>query len=161
MVINKKINFFSKRGFDDEEISKVAKFFGKTFIEQLKKDLSSSPFSLTVGNVTATGKNICGMQVKYLKHYTDEMQVLRTTIENRVIGLKYLECSSSTETIYNAVKEKVFNLSPEIRFSLRGFVHDHTEKLTGLHNGLGVKLKKIYQISLWIWEILVTLLTLP
>jgi len=111
-------------------------------IEQLKNDLSSSPFSLIVDNVTATGKSICGMQVKYLKHYIDEMQVQRTSIENRVIGLKYLECSSSTETIYNVVKEKVFNLSPEISSNFRGFVHDHAANLSGLHNGLGVKLKE-------------------
>ena len=70
-----KLNLFGKYGFD-EKISKVS----------LKKpqDLSNGPFSVTIDNVTVSGKSICGLQGKYLKKYLDEEGLQRLSIGNRI-----------------------------------------------------------------------------
>ena len=114
MAEKKQLNFFLNHGFDDEEISKVANMFGRSIIEQIKEDLIQSPFSLTVDNVTVASKSICGLQVKYFKQYFDEENLRRTSIENRIIGLKYLQDSSTIEKLHEVVNEKLLSLAPEI-----------------------------------------------
>ena len=137
-----RLDFFGKYGFDDEEISKVSNIFGKSLIEEITQDLSNGPFSVTIDNVTVSGKSICGLQVKYLKKYLDEEGLQRSSIENRIIGLKYLEESSSAEVLYETVQEKLLALDPEIRNNFRGLAHDHASNLSGTHKGLGALLEK-------------------
>ena len=136
------LNFFQNHGFDDEEISKMANCFGDSLIEQLKNDLAQSPFSLTLDNVTLAGKSICGLQVRYLKQYTTEENVFKTCIENRIVGIKHLEESSTGEALYQVVKEKLLDFSPEISTNLKGMVHDHASNLTGMNIGVGALLRK-------------------
>ena len=142
MSERKTLDFFQKHGFDDEEISKMANCFGDCIIEQIKDDISQSPFSLTLDNVTLAGKSICGLQVKYLKKYISEGNMQRTSIENRMIGLKHLEESSTGEALFQVVKEKLLDFSSEIKINFKGLVHDHASNLSGSNTGLGALLRK-------------------
>ena len=120
----------------------MANCFGDCIIEQIKDDISQSPFSLTLDNVTLAGKSICGLQVKYLKKYISEGNMQRTSIENRMIGLKHLEESSTGEALFQVVKEKLLDFSSEIKINFKGLVHDHASNLSGSNIGLGALLRK-------------------
>jgi len=142
LVKRKAFKFFERHGFDDEELSRVSNCFGSSIIDQIKEDLSISPFSLTVDNVTAGGKSMCGLQVRYLKQYGEESGITRTKIENRIIGIKYLEESSKGEVLFNAVQEKLLNLGTEVKNNFRGLVHDHGANIAGFNIGLTGLLEK-------------------
>jgi len=141
LVERKSISFFEKHSFDDEELSKVANCFGTSLLDQLKEDLSASPFSLAVDNVTLGGKNICGLQVRYLKQYAGESDILNIKLENRIIGIKNLEESSTGDALLKVVKEKLLDMAPQIKDNFRGIVHDHGSNLSGKHKGLSVLLE--------------------
>ena len=52
MVSNGELAFLNNYSFDREEIFLVARCFGKILLEELKKDLEESPFSLSLENST-------------------------------------------------------------------------------------------------------------
>ena len=133
---------FTLFSFDSEEIGKVARLLGDYILKELKEDLKSRPFSLIIDNVTVCRENICGIKVRYLKSYKDSSGFTRTRIENRMLGLKYLEESSTAATHLNIVKEKLFSLDSNIIKNLVGYAHDAAATLSGESAGLGVLLNE-------------------
>ena len=133
---------FTLFSFDSEEIGKVARLIGDYLLEELKEDLKSRPFSLIFDNVTVCRENICGIKVRYLKSYKDSNGFTRTRIENRMLGLKYFEESSTAATHLNIVKEKLFSLDLNIIKNLVGYIHNDAATLSGEVAGLGVLLNQ-------------------
>ena len=141
LSIKKNISLFQHETFDREEISLVAKCFGHCILNDLQKDLSKSPFSLTIDNSTIAGKCVTALMVRYLKDYTDTGGFKRTAIMNRTIGIKYLKESGNAQIMLEIVKEKLLNFSDEIKANLIGYVHDHASTLSGSQEGLAGLLK--------------------
>jgi len=135
------LKFLSKYSFERGEISLFARCFGKFLVDELKKDLENSPFSLCIDNSTVAKKSICALKVRYLKEFADDKGMIRNYLQNKIIGIKYLEESSSAKTTFQIAKEKLLDLSEEIKKNFVGFVHDHHSTLTGDKGGLGVLLK--------------------
>jgi len=74
------------------------------------------------------------------------------------LGLKYLKDSSSGKTLFNAIREKVFNLGEEVKNNFIGITFDHAKAMTGTKIGLISHLRKNLRTSLsLIWKILVIL----
>jgi len=113
-----KLNFLQSFSFLESDISKVANVWGDYLSEELEKDLNESKYSLCVDNSTIGKKSICALEVRYLKKELDQNQELRTRIQNRIVGIKYLEDSSTGETLFRIVKEKLLTLSEQIRNNL-------------------------------------------
>ena len=135
-----KLGFLNSFSFKEGEISKVAQAWGDYLSEELKDDLTQSKYSLCVDNSTVGKTSICALEVRYLKKFIENNQ-LRTKIQNRIVGIKYLEESSTGATIYQIVKEKLLELSAEIKGNLIGTVHDRGSNLTGPEFGLIKHLK--------------------
>jgi len=129
------LNFFQTHGFSEEEISHISRCFGGCLLEELKKDLPSNNYSLCIDNSTIGGKSISLIEARYLKTEIKN-DLPETKIFNKVVGVKYLSNSSSGETMYNIVKDKVLDLSPEIRNNLIGLAHDLASSLTSESKGL-------------------------
>ena len=149
MAKDKKLNFLRSFYFNAEEISMISNELGHYLLEELKKDLSVSPYSLSVDNVTVHGTNICGLKVRYLKEFDEvikgpgyETTVKRRKIVNKMTGISYLHGDNSAQSLLNIVKEKLFNLDPNIKNNLVGFTHDLASNLSGEYNGLGTLLKE-------------------
>jgi len=137
-----KIGFLKKYNFDREEISKMTCSIGDSLQEEIKKSLEERPFSLIIDNVTVSKTSICGMQVRYLKEYEDSSGFKRNAIENKVIGLKYLEESSKAKVLLNAVKEKILDLGDSIKKNFIGITHDKASVFTGEYSGLDTLLQR-------------------
>ena len=141
MAREKRLRFFEESTFHREEISSVARCFGKCILKNLENDLKNSPYSFTIDSSTVSRRNISALKVKYLKEDFDEQGIRRTTIQNRTIGIKYLKHSTTAKTMYDITNEKLLGLSEEIKSNLVGYVHDHASNLSGIYNGLGALLK--------------------
>jgi len=141
MAMEKKLDFFTKNNFDREEISLIARCYGKHLLTKLADDLRSSPYSFTIDSSTVSRTNITSIKVRYLKEHCDSNGIKKTKIENRTIGIKYLKHSSTAKTMLDITNEKLLNLSLEVKSNLVGYVHDHASNLSGVHQGLGVLLK--------------------
>ena len=128
-----------------EEISLVAKSFGKCILNNLKQDLSNIPYSIMLDSSTMVGKNVTVLKVRYPKQYIDSTGIKKTKIENRTLGIKYLSYSSTTLSMLNIIKQKLFALGDKVKDNLVGFVHDHASNFSGKYNGLGVLLGKNYK----------------
>jgi len=137
MSSNKEIFFFENHTFEREEVSSIANCFGQCFLSQLKDDLEKSPFSFCIDNSTVARLNICALKVRYLKESLDEQGSVRTSIQNKIIGIKYLKDSSNAKTLFDITKEKLLNLSEKVKSNLVGIAHDHASTLSGPLNGLG------------------------
>ena len=124
MTENRKLNFLQHYSFDDdEEISLIIRDFGSILHKNLIEDLEASYYSFSIDNSTVGDKNICALKVRYLKE-AKEGDKLSLQLQNKVIGIKYLEDSSDGATMYNIVKEKLFDLSEKIKANFSGIVHD-------------------------------------
>ena len=141
MAREKRLRFFEESTFHREEISSVARCFGKCILKNLENDLKNSPYSFTIDSSTVSRRNISALKVKYLKEDFDEQGIRRTTMQNRTIGIKYLKHSTTAKTMYDITNEKLLGLSEEIKSNLVGYVHDHASNLSGIYNGLGALLK--------------------
>jgi len=137
-----KINFLKIFNFELEGIGKAAKSIGEAILEEITENLCSNPYSLSMDNVTVSGDSICGLQVRYLKEYTDCDGLKRYAIQNKVIGLKYLEESSNSKALLSPLNEKVFNLQESLEQNLIGITHDRASAFTGEENGLDALLQK-------------------
>ena len=137
-----KLLFFKDFTFEREEISMLAKCFGKCLIDELKKDLEESPFSLSIDNSTIARINICALKVRYLKEIPDVNGLKNTKIMNKVVGIKYLSDSSSSQTLFDLTQEKLLSLSPKVEANFVGLAHDHAASLSGPKKGLGELLKQ-------------------
>ena len=142
MVSNGELAFLNNYSFDREEISLVARCFGKILLEELKNDLEESPFSLSLDNSTIARINICALKVCYLKQFEDEKGFKRTHIQNKILGIKYLKESTTAKTLFETTQQKLFDLSEEVKANFVGFVHDHASSLSGPQNGLGQLMKE-------------------
>ena len=129
-------SLFPMSSFDSEIIGRVTRLFGDHILQEIKEDLMVSPFSIIVDNVTVSGENICAFKARYIKRYQDKEGFTRSKIENRLIGLKYLEESSTAITILNIAKEKIFSLDESIKKNLVGYAHDDAAVLSGEVGGL-------------------------
>ena len=142
MALDNKVGFLKKYGFDREEIGKMTCSLGESLLKETKKILEESPFSLIIDNVTASNTGICGMQVRYLKEFQDNSGFQRYAIENKLIGLKYLEESSKSQVLFQAVKEKILDLGDKIKQNFIGLTHDKASVFTGEYSGLDTLLQK-------------------
>lgn len=141
MFFKKKNDFFSSYSFDSEEISYISAAFGTCLIENIKEDLASSRYSLSIDNATVGDKSICGLKVRYLKEITDDDGLSNFHIENKIIGLKYLEESSDGKTIHDIIQEKLFNSNANIKKNFIGLTHDNAGALKGSGIGLVGRVK--------------------
>ena len=142
MQNQRKLDFFSSFNFSEGELSRIANVWGDYLHQQLLEDLCQSKYSLIVDNSTIAGKNICAIEVRYVKYNIISEQAVESSITNRVVGLKYLEDSSSGETIYKILKERLINLNELIQENLVGVTHDRGSNLTGSRIGMMAYLKK-------------------
>jgi len=128
-----------------EEISLIARSFGRCILEKLKQDLSHTPYSIMLDSSTMVRKNVTLLKVRYPKEYIDPSGIKRTIIENRTLGVKFLGHSSSAISMLNITKEKLFTLGSKVKDNLVGFVHDHAKNFSGKYNGLGTLLRNELQ----------------
>ena len=135
MVREKNLRFLDINGFSEEEISHVTRCFGECLIEDLKADLSANKYSLCIDNSTIGGKSVTIIEAKYLKKEIIN-EIPHTKIMNKIVGVKYLNDSSTGETMYNIVKEKVLELDSEVKNNLIGLAHDLAANLTSEAKGL-------------------------
>jgi len=142
MINEKRTFFFQNYSFSWDEISLVSRSVGKILVEDLKEDLRSSPYSLTIDNSTVAKKNITALKVKYLKERVDEEGFTKNVLQNKIIAIKYLKESSNAKTMLQIIDEKIFGLDEKIKSNLVGFVHDHASVLNGETNGLVALLRK-------------------
>ena len=148
MAKNQKLKFFTMFSFNEEEISTISNELRHCLLEELKEDLSNSPYSLSLDNVTVNGTNICGLKVRYLKEYEEKLKgsnglqttIKRRKIENNIIGIKYLKGESSAQILLDIVREKLLNLDPKIKNNMIGFTHDMASNLSSKYNGLSALL---------------------
>jgi len=146
MAISNKLKFLNSFSFHKEEVSKISNELGNCLLEELKEDLSNSPYSLSVDNVTAHGTSICGLKVRYLKEYEESFKgpnglqatITRRKIENKIIGIKYLKGESTAQVILDIAKEKLLELDPKVKNNMVGFTHDRHSSFRGKFNGLSV-----------------------
>jgi len=145
MTKRNKIHFFSFFSFDGEEIAKISTAFGKCLLSDITDDLSSGRYSLSIDNSTVAKESIGGLKVRYLKDYEDfvtgvndlKTAIIKTKIENKILGIKYLQGSSDAETQLQIVNEKLFNLGENVKKNLIGGTpssvnEDQTESITDL-----------------------------
>ena len=142
LSLKNNLAFLEKFTFEREEVSNIARCFGNFLIDELKKDLEASPFSVSIDNSTVAKKSICAIKVRYLKKYLDEQGIKRNLLQSKLIGIKYLNHSSRADIIFKITKEKLLDLSEKVRENFVGFVHDHHSTLTGNKKGLGKLLQK-------------------
>lgn len=137
MYKENQLKFFKESTFDRELISLISKdCFGQNLIEQLKKDLTSYKYSLSLDNTTIASENLCALKAKYIE--TNEG---KTRVQNKIVGLYKLRESSSGETMFEVLKQKLF-FNEEIKNNLTGIVTDHASSLIGPETGLIVRLKE-------------------
>ena len=140
-----KLRFLQKNDFDESNISIAINSFGDYCLEKLKEDLSNSKYSLAIDNSTISKTSICAIKVKYLKERRETSENSanqKIEIQNKIIGLKYLKDSSSGETLFKAIKEKVFDLNEEVKNNFIGITFDHAKAMTGNRIGLISHLRK-------------------
>jgi len=124
--------------FDEEEISNITReSFGKTLLEDLKRDLRANPFSFCVDASTVGGENILAIKVRYVDDSDPN-----DSLKNRFFGIKPLEDSSTGEIIFNVLKEKLFT-EKAIEDNFIGIAHDHASSLSSLKKGLVGRLKDL------------------
>lgn len=139
-----KLDFLLKNNFDPEEISNVINCFGAFYQEKLKEYLSESKYSVSIDNACISKTNICAIKARFLRDIpkTDMEPIPRIVIENKLIGLKYLNDSSSGQVIFKALKEKVFDLGFYVENNFAGITFDHAKVMIGEKNGLLGQIKK-------------------
>jgi len=130
MSESNKLGFLKKYCFDREEIGKMTCSIGDALLNETIEDLKKNPFSLSIDNVTVSSTSICGIQVKYLNEYQDESGFKRSFIENKIVGLKYLEESSKSEVLLKTVKEKILNFGEDVKQNFIGITHDRASVFT-------------------------------
>jgi len=135
------ICFLARSNFSLDEISNIANTWGSYIKEKLNADLELSKYSICIDNSTISGTNISAIQLRYLKEIKC-FEETKLEIQNRVIGLKYLEESSNGKTLFNIVKSKLLDTNEQIKNNLIGFTHDHASSLSGSGIGLFGHLKR-------------------
>ena len=68
-------------------------------------------------------------------------------IEDRMIELEKLGADSSSRTLLNTVKEKIFAENAKIKDNLIGVTTDNVSSLQGNHSGMVTLLKAKYKLS--------------
>ena len=106
MINEKRTFFFQNYSFSWDEISLVSRSVGKILVEDLKEDLRSSPYSLTIDNSTVAKKNITALKVKYLKERVDEEGFTKNVLQNKIIAIKYLKESSNVKQCSKLLMKK-------------------------------------------------------
>jgi len=142
----KGMGFLNRYSFSEKEISKVStECFGPFIVDQLKEQLSTRPYSLSVDASTIGGENILALKVKYLeKQFDYQKQEDVTTIQNKIVGIKSFQESSTGEKMCEIVKEILFD-NEAVKNNLIGISHDNASSLTGEKIGLVTLLKKELQ----------------
>ena len=144
LYLENNISFLGKYSFSLDEISQMANCWGEYLKDNLIEDLKNNKYSLCLDSSTITGTNILALQLRYLKDINsveNNIEVSRMELQNRVIGLKYLGESSTGETVYNIVKDKLLTLDSQIKDNFIGLAHDHGSNLSGHRIGLVGQLK--------------------
>ena len=141
MSLNQKLDFLNNHHFEIEELSKFANAMGNPISREIINDLAENPFSLSIDNVTVSGTGICGLQVRYCKRYEDENGMSRSKIENKLIGIKYLEESRNPTVLLDAIEKKILDLNLCTINNLYGITHDRTSEFVGSYVGLDKLLK--------------------
>jgi len=132
-----KLSFLDLFNFDAEELSKVSRnCLGVCLLDELKEKLRSNPYSFCIDASTISGENCLAIKVKYF----DPIE-RQDPIQNRTVGIFTLQESSNSETIFNAVKEKLFT-EDKIKNNFISITHDHASTLSGLKTGLVARLRE-------------------
>jgi hypothetical protein len=143
MAKENSLGFLKTERFNEEQISKLCNELGNFLLEDLKSDLMTTNYSLSLDNVTFGGQSICGLKVRYIKQVEEKIKgtlnqealIKKSQIKNKVIGIKYIGGTSSAEAMLDIVREKVFALDPKLKENLIGYVHDAGPNLSGPHRG--------------------------
>ena len=142
MHLRKRSGFLNKHFFIEQDISKIANIWGEYLTEELKNDLRSNKYSFSIDNTTITGINVCAIQARYPIPKEGPNHEIVTEIKNRIVGLKFLKESSDGETLYNILKEELFNKDMNIKNNLSGVVHDRGSNIIGKDIGALKRLKE-------------------
>ena len=137
------MGFLTKYSFSEQEISKISTdCFGPFILGQLKEQLSTTLYSLSVDASTICGENILAIKAKFLeKQFDKETKEDLTIIQNKIVGIKTFGERSTGKDIHKAIEDKLFS-NEQIKNNLIGVVHDNASSLTGENIGLLAILKK-------------------
>jgi len=129
-----KLGFLSIKRFDEEELSRATNCMGDSIINKLKKELETAKYSFCIDSATIAGENICALKVRYQTQMKDDCHLPIQKTQNRIIGIKTLQGSSTGEVYFN-IAEEVLNLD-SAQSNLVGLSHDNASCLSGQFNGL-------------------------
>ena len=106
----KGLKFLDGYSFSEQEIYKVAtECFWPHLLDNLKEQLSTKPYSVSIDACTICGENIFAIKVKYLeKTYDEEIKEEITRVKNKIIGLTSFKESSKGTTMLEILKDKLF-----------------------------------------------------
>jgi len=83
------------------------------------------------------------MKVRYIENKKDDVQ--GASLQNKLVGLKYLGENSRSETLLGAIEEKVFNRNEMIPNDYTSITYDHAKSLCDEEGGLIVKLRRKFK----------------
>ena len=110
--------------------------FGNCFLEEFKEDLLKSRYSVNINNCTIRGEIVCALKVRFLKQKRTDQNLLKTHIENKVIG-----------PISKSLKERLFDLDEQIRNNFIDITHERAVVLSGEGEGLIQRIAKLLNIQ--------------
>jgi len=143
LEMQSKLDFLSKNNFSEQNISKIINCFGTFYKEQITNELSDYKYSLMIDNSTISRTKICAIKARYIKNEVNSINLIpQASLENKIIGLKYLEDNSTAKTLLEAIQEKVFNLGIEVKDNFTSIAYDNAKTLKGDKNGLIALLKQ-------------------
>lgn len=133
-----RLSFLDGFMFDSEEVSKIARdSFGRCLLAELKNDLRATPYSFCLDSSTIGGDNIVAIKVRYVDD-SDRKE----PIKNRILGISTLQESSSGETLFNIVKEKLFS-DDILQRNFISIAHDYASSISSYSKGLVGRLQKL------------------
>ena len=139
LYLENEISFLGKYNFCLDEIAQMANCWGEYLKENLVENLKISRYSLCIDNATITGTSVSALQLRFLKEiksFENNVEINNLEIQNRVIGLGYLGESSQGQALYSILKNKLLDLSHQIRDNFIGITHDHGSNIAGHRIGL-------------------------
>ena len=143
LEVQSKLGFLLKNNFSEQNISKIINCFGRYYKEQITNELSDTKYSLMIDNSTISKTQICAIKARYIKNKTSlNNPIPQPSLENKIIGIKYLGDNSTAQTLLEALQEKVFDLGLEVKENFTSITFDNAKSMIGNKNGLIALIKK-------------------
>ena len=132
-----KIDFIKEMSFDHELIRLlITDCIAQDLKQQLLEDLCHSLFSLSLDTSTIKGDQILLIRARYIHEKMDTTLNEKVSfIQNHIIAIEELTTSSSEETFYEILKNKIF-INEDIKKNWVGICHDGASSLSGKGIGL-------------------------